>query len=144
MMMRLSFLLLACFAIASLLVPSGQGIQNAHFLLPLLQGSLTSVSLLAAFNGGCEGYAVRFDGTNWLDAGHGAWSQPKDYTLEFWIKPYLTQPNSLAVLGNFLRMGAFPHRLQCWIANPRLVSSSADHFNSVWPAITCARRFLLC
>ncbi|ELR25202.1 Lysyl oxidase protein [Acanthamoeba castellanii str. Neff] len=80
-MMRLSFLLLACFAIASLLVPSGQ-----------------------AFNGGCEGYAVRFDGTNWLDAGHGAWSQPKDYTLEFWIKPYLTQPNALAVLGNFLRM----------------------------------------
>jgi hypothetical protein len=82
--------------------------------------ALTDVSLLAAFNGGCEGYAVRFDGTNWLDAGHGAWSQPKDYTLEFWIKPYLTQPNSLAVLGNFLRMGAFPHRPQCGIAT-RLV-----------------------
>jgi hypothetical protein len=62
---------------------------------------------LLALSGGCEGYAVRFDGTNWLDAGRGEWTQPKDYTLEFWIKAHLTQPGSYAVLGNFLRLGAY-------------------------------------
>jgi hypothetical protein len=59
----------------------------------------------AAFNGGCEGYAVRFDGTNYLDAGNGIWSQPKDFTLEFWIKPFPTKPEAMAVLGNFLHLG---------------------------------------
>jgi hypothetical protein len=44
----------------------------------------------------------------------------------------------LAVLGNFLRVGAFPHRLQCWIAT-RLVFL----LQTTSTLFTCARRFLM-
>jgi len=50
----------------------------------------------------CEGYAARFDGTNWLDAGSGAWSRPESYTLEFWIKPGRTSAGSQGVIGNLI------------------------------------------
>jgi hypothetical protein len=78
----LSFL--TCFTIASLLAHSAYAFTRRNE---------------------CAGYAARFDGTNWLNAGQSPGSELGEYTLEFWVKPLPNKADQVSVMGSFVQTG---------------------------------------
>jgi len=100
----LSFL--TCFTIASLLAHSAYGEWTKRMNL-LHQSLMHILSLPPAFTrrNECAGYAARFDGTNWLNAGQSPGSELGEYTLEFWVKPLPNKADQVSVMGSFVQTG---------------------------------------